>query len=72
MKKDKHIVATADEDAPEILEEIALDQVNGGAQYGSSNSCEPVARSVSDWILMDSFPSPTFLKDPRSTTFGSE
>lgn len=42
MTRDKDIVAHADPDAPEILDADMLDDVTGGAQYGSSNSCEPV------------------------------
>ncbi|MEM1299676.1 MAG: hypothetical protein AAGH68_10390 [Pseudomonadota bacterium] len=51
--KDDHIVAKADPDAPEILEEIALDQVTGGAQYGSSNSCEPVTPLPTETVTLN-------------------
>lgn len=51
MTDDKDIVATADPDAPELLEETALDQTTGGAQYGSSNSCEPVRHRTDDLFI---------------------
>lgn len=49
--KDQHIVAKADADAPEVLEEVDLDQATGGAQYGSSNSCEPVKPRMNDLFI---------------------
>lgn len=51
MTKEKDIVVTADPDAPEILEDLALDQPTGGAQYGSSNSCEPVRPRLNDLFI---------------------
>lgn len=52
----KDIIATAEADAPEILDTDALDAVTGGVEYGGTNTCEPVIRSPHDkWIPILSF-----------------
>lgn len=52
----KDIIATAEVDAPEILDTDALDAVTGGVEYGGTNTCEPVIRSPHDkWIPILSF-----------------
>ncbi len=40
--KDVNIIATAPDDAPEMLNADELDAISAGA-YGGSNSCEPYA-----------------------------
>ncbi|MEM9058990.1 MAG: hypothetical protein AAGD13_00885 [Pseudomonadota bacterium] len=42
MTNTPDIIASAEDDAPEILDTDALDGVAGGTQYGGSNTCEPV------------------------------
>lgn len=42
MAEDKDIIAAAPADGPEVLDEAALDAAAGGAEYGGTNTCEPV------------------------------
>lgn len=44
MATDKDIIATASDSDPEVLELDTLDSIIGGAEYGGTNTCEPVDR----------------------------
>ena len=44
MTKDTDIFAIATDDEPEVLDLDALDDIQGAAKYGGTNTCEP-ARS---------------------------